>query len=47
VSLAAYAHRGAYPLIATALLAGVFVLATMKPGSATAASLAIRRLVIL
>lgn len=47
VTLAAYAHRGAYPLIATALLAGIFVLATMKPGSATAASPAIRRLVVL
>ena len=47
VSLAEYAHRGAYPLIVTALLAGVFVLATMKPGSATAGSPAIRRLVIL
>jgi hypothetical protein len=47
VSLAEYAHRGAYPLIVTALLAGVFVLATMKPGSATAASPAIRRLVVL
>jgi len=47
VTLADYAHRGAYPLIATALLAGVFVLVTMKPGSATAASTAIRRLVVL
>jgi hypothetical protein len=47
VSLAEYAHRGAYPLIVTALLAGVFVLATMKPGSATATSPAIRRLVVL
>lgn len=47
VTLADYAHRGAYPLIATALLAGVFVLATMKPDSATAASPAIRRLVVL
>ncbi|MDB5716239.1 MAG: hypothetical protein JWO15_3636 [Sphingomonadales bacterium] len=47
VSLANYAHKGAYPLIVTALLAGVFVLATMKPGTATAASPAIRRLVVL
>lgn len=42
---AEYAHRGAYPLIATALLAGLFVLVTLQPGSATAASPAIRRLV--
>lgn len=47
VSLADYAHRGAYPLIGTALLAGIFVLTTMKPGSATAASPAIRKLVVL
>ncbi|MFT4055731.1 MAG: DUF4173 domain-containing protein [Novosphingobium sp.] len=47
VSLAEYAHRGAYPLIGTALLAGIFVLTTMKPGSATAASPAIRKLVVL
>lgn len=47
VTLAEYAHRGAYPLIATALLAGLFVLITMRPGSATAASRAIRLLVTL
>ena len=47
VTLAEYAHRGAYPLIVTALLAGVFVLATLKPGSATAANPLIRRLVVL
>lgn len=47
VSLAEYAHRGAYPLIGTALLAGIFVLTTMKPGSPTAASPAIRKLVVL
>ena len=29
---AAYAHRGAYPLIATALLAAGFVLVAMRPG---------------
>ncbi len=46
-SLAEYAHRGAYPLIGTALLAGIFVLTTMKPGSPTAASPAIRKLVVL
>ena len=46
-TLAGYAHRGAYPLIATALLAGLFVLVTMRPGTPTAASRAIRRLVTL
>jgi hypothetical protein len=30
-----YAHRGAYPLIATALLAGAFVLLTFRRGSST------------
>jgi hypothetical protein len=44
MSLAEYAHRGAYPLIATALLAGLFVLVTLRPGSPRAA---IRRLVYL
>ncbi|UYY60037.1 DUF4173 domain-containing protein [Sphingomonas sp. S2-65] len=47
MTLAAYAHRGAYPLIVTALLAGVFVLGTLKPGSATAENPLIRRLVVL
>ena len=47
VTLADYAHRGAYPLIATALLAGLFVLVALRPGSATAAAPAIRRLVVL
>lgn len=42
---AEYAHRGAYPLIGTALLAGLFVLVTLKLGSATAESPTIRRLV--
>ena len=36
MTLAEYAHRGAYPLIATALLAGLFVLVFLHPGSATA-----------
>jgi hypothetical protein len=35
MTLAAYAHRGAYPLIATALLAGLFVLLFLRPGSAS------------
>jgi len=47
MTLAEYAHRGAYPLIATALLAGLFVLVTLRPGSASAASRPIRALVTL
>ncbi len=45
VTLADYAHRGAYALIVTAVLAGVFVLVTLRPGSVAAASPAVRRLV--
>ena len=45
LSYAAYAHRGAYPLIATALLAAGFVLAALRPGSTTSADPVIRRLV--
>jgi hypothetical protein len=45
VTLAEYAHRGAYPLIATALLAALFVLVTLRPGSEMAASGTVRRLV--
>ena len=47
ITLADYAHRGAYPLVATALLAALFVLVTMRPGSSTAASPLVRRLVTL
>jgi hypothetical protein len=47
LTLAGYAHRGAYPLIATALLAGLFVLVTLRPGSDTAQSRSIRLLVTL
>jgi hypothetical protein len=47
LTLAGYAHRGAYPLIATALLAGLFVLVTLRPGSATARSAPVRLLVTL
>jgi hypothetical protein len=47
MTMAQYAHRGAYPLIATALLAAAFVLVTLRPGSATAAVPAIRWLVVL
>ena len=47
LTYADYAHRGAYPLIATALLAAGFVLAAMRPGSATATDRTIRLLVYL
>ncbi|MFC4291033.1 DUF4153 domain-containing protein [Sphingorhabdus arenilitoris] len=47
VTFAEYAHSGAYPLIATALLAGLFVLVTLRPGSATANAPWIRRLVVM
>ena len=46
VSLADYAHRGAYPLIATALLAGVFVLVASQPGSPGSQSATVRRLLV-
>ncbi|MGA9581321.1 MAG: DUF4173 domain-containing protein [Allosphingosinicella sp.] len=45
MSLAEYAHRGAYPLIATALLAALFVLVTLRPGTPTGESPLVRRLV--
>lgn len=45
LSYAAYAHRGAYPLVVTALLAAGFVLAALRPGSTTSADPVIRRLV--
>jgi hypothetical protein len=45
LTLAAYAHRGAYPLIATALLAALFVLVTLRPGTPTGESPLVRRLV--
>lgn len=47
MTLAEYAHRGAYPLIATALLAGLFVVGFLRPGTATAEAPWVRRLVIL
>jgi len=47
ITLAEYAHRGAYPLIFTALLAGLFVLVFLHPGSTTANNPWIRRLVVL
>ena len=46
VTFADYAHRGAYPLIATALLAGLFVVVFLRPGSATAANRRVRWLVV-
>ncbi|MHB0771693.1 DUF4153 domain-containing protein [Bradyrhizobium sp. 5.13L] len=47
MTYAAYAHRGAYPLIATALLAAAFVLITMRPGGPAEKSKVIRSLVYL
>lgn len=47
MTLAEYAHRGAYPLIVTALLAGLFVLVALRPGSESAASRPVRLLVTL
>jgi hypothetical protein len=46
MGLADYAHRGAYPLIATALLAGLFVLIALRPGSETARKPLVRALVV-
>lgn len=45
LTLAQYAHRGAYPLVATALLAGTFSLFFLREGSASAAQPWARRLV--
>lgn len=45
MTLADYAHRGAYPLIATALLAALFVLITLRPGTPSAETPLVRRLV--
>lgn len=47
ITLAEYAHRGAYSLIVTALLAALFVLVTLRPGSTTVGVPAIRALVVL
>lgn len=47
VTYAWYAHRGAYPLIATALLAAAFVLVAMRPGGPAEKSRVIRPLVYL
>ena len=45
ITYAAYAHRGAYPLIVTALLAAGFVLLAMRPGGPAEQSRVIRPLV--
>jgi hypothetical protein len=45
MTLAEYAHRGAYPLIATALLSALFVLVTLRPGTPTGENPLVRRLV--
>lgn len=42
-----YVHRGAYPLIGTALIAGAMALAMLRPGSASAGNVWARRLVTL
>jgi Domain of unknown function (DUF4173) len=47
MTYAAYAHRGAYPLIVTALLAAAFVLIAIRPGDAIAQARIIRPLVYL
>ncbi|WP_348631738.1 DUF4173 domain-containing protein [Mesorhizobium sp. M1D.F.Ca.ET.234.01.1.1] len=47
LTYAAYAHRGAYPLVVTALLAAGFVLAALRPGSETSSDPLIRGLVYL
>jgi hypothetical protein len=47
LTYAAYAHRGAYPLIVTALLAAGFVLAAMRPGGPAERMPLIRTLVFL
>lgn len=47
MTYATYAHRGAYPLIVTALLSAGFVLAAMRPGGAGEQSPIIRQLVYL
>lgn len=45
MTYAEYSHRGAYPLIATALLAATFVLLALRPGSDTNKNRIIRTLV--
>lgn len=45
MTYAEYAHRGAYPLVVTALLTAIFVLLVFRPGSDLSASPVARRLV--
>lgn len=47
MTYASYAHRGAYPLIAAALLAGAFVMIAFRAGGAAESAPAPRRLVTL
>jgi len=47
ITMADYAHRGAYALIATALLAGLFVLTTLSPRNPASRSATVRLLVTL
>ena len=47
ISFAEYAHKGAYPLIFTALLAGVFVILTQRAGQHVSGSLWVRHLIFL
>ncbi|WP_294642000.1 DUF4173 domain-containing protein [uncultured Aureimonas sp.] len=47
ISCAAYAHRGAYMLVVTALLAAAFVLVALRPGAEAAGDRRIRGLVFL
>lgn len=46
MSYAAYAHRGAYPLVVTALLAAVFVMVAMRPAGASERHRLVRPLVL-
>ncbi|WNJ88568.1 DUF4173 domain-containing protein [Bosea sp. 685] len=46
MSYATYAHRGAYPLVVTALLAAVFVMIAMRPAGPSERKAAIRPLVL-
>ena len=46
MTYATYAHRGAYPLVITALLAAAFVLATLRPDGPAKRSRFIRMLVL-
>jgi Domain of unknown function (DUF4173) len=46
MTLAGYAHRGAYPLIGTAVLAGLFVMVILNPASLAASNKMVRALVV-